>query len=69
MFKTKVEGLPRIKRSFDIDQNEFRKVLSFYENQITFCGQISDPIYHPQFLSFLEMMNGLGKGLRIATKH
>ena len=65
--RQKVEGLPRIKRSFDIDQNEFRKVLSFYENQITFCGQISDPIYHPQFLSFLEMMNGLGKGLRIAT--
>lgn len=65
--RQKVEGLPRIKRSFDINQKEFRKVLNYYENQITFCGQISDPIYHPEFLTFLEMMNGLGKGLRIAT--
>ena len=65
--RQKVEGLPRIARSYDIGEPEFRKVLSFYENQITFCGQISDPIYHPKFLTLLEMMNGLGKGLRIAT--
>ena len=65
--RQKVEGLPRIKRSFDIGKPEFRKILNYYENQITFCGQISDPIYHPDFLAFLEMMNGLGKGLRVAT--
>ena len=65
--RQKVEGLPRIARSFDIDPNEFRKILSYYEHQITFCGQISDPIYHLQFLTFLEIMDGLGKGLRVAT--
>lgn len=65
--RQKVEGLPRIARSFDIGQKEFRKILAYYENQITFCGQISDPIYHPEFLTFLEMMDGLGKGLRVAT--
>jgi MoaA/NifB/PqqE/SkfB family radical SAM enzyme len=65
--RQKVEGLPRIARSFDIGKAEFRKVLNYYENQITFCGQISDPIYHPDFLAFLEMMDGLGKGLRVAT--
>ena len=65
--RQKVEGLPRIKRSFDIGKPEFRKILNYYDNQITFCGQISDPIYHPDFLAFLEMMDGLGKGLRIAT--
>ena len=65
--RQKVEGLPRIARSFDIDPNEFRKILSYYEHQITFCGQISDTIYHQQFLTFLEMMDGLGKGLRVAT--
>ena len=65
--RQKVEGLPRIKRSFDIGKPEFRKILNYYENQITFCGQISDPIYHPDFLAFLEMMDGLGKGLRVAT--
>ena len=65
--RQKVEGLPRIKRSFDIGKPEFRKILNYYENQITFCGQISDPIYHPDFLAFIEMMNGLGKGLRVAT--
>jgi len=65
--RQKVEGLPRIKRSFDIGKPEFRKILNYYDNQITFCGQISDPIYHPDFLAFLEMMDGLGKGLRVAT--
>ena len=44
--RQKVEGLPRIKRSFDIGKPEFRKILNYYDNQITFCGQISDPIYH-----------------------
>ena len=65
--RQKVEGLPRIARSFDIGKPEFRKILNYYDNQITFCGQISDPIYHPDFLAFLEMMDGLGKGLRVAT--
>ena len=65
--RQKVEGLPRIARSYDIGEPEFKKILNYYQNQITFCGQISDPIYHPKFLSLLEMMNGQGKGLRIAT--
>ena len=33
--RQKVEGLPRIARSFDIGQQEFRKILAYYENQIT----------------------------------
>ena len=61
--RQKVEGLPRIKRSFDIGKPEFRKILNYYDNQITFCGQISDPIYHPDFLAFLEMMDVLNNNL------
>jgi len=32
-----------------------------------FCGQISDPIYNPHFLTFLKMLDGTGRGVRIAT--
>ena len=50
----------------DLSIDNFNKLIDYF-NGACFCGQISDPIYHPDFLAFLEMMNGLGKGLRIAT--
>ena len=57
----------RIKRSFELEPHNFQKILEYYDNCITFCGQISDPIYHPKFLTFLKMLNGQGEGVRIAT--
>ena len=41
--------------------------MNYYTHGITFCGQISDPIYHPNFLNFLKMLDGSGRKVRIAT--
>jgi len=57
----------QIKRSFDLEPEQFKKILSYYDCGLTFCGQISDPIYHKDFLSLLKLCNGQGKAVRIAT--
>lgn len=57
----------QIRRSFDLEQENFQKILNFYNNGISFCGQISDPIYHPNFLKFLKTCNGQTRAIRIAT--
>lgn len=57
----------QIKRSFDLSEENFQKILNYYNNGIIFCGQISDPIYHPNFLSFLKLCDGQKRAIRIAT--
>ena len=57
----------QIRRSFDLSEENFQKIFDYYTEGITFCGQISDPIYHPNFLNLLKICNGQGKRVRIAT--
>jgi len=57
----------QIRRSFDLEEKNFQKILDYYTHGITFCGQISDPIYHPKFLNLLKMCDGSGRKVRIAT--
>lgn len=57
----------QIRRSFDLDEENFKKILRYYTNGITFCGQISDPIYHPNFLEFLKLSHEYGTKVRVAT--
>jgi hypothetical protein len=65
--RQKTSSQEQIRRSFDLEEHNFKKILDYYENGITFCGQISDPIYHPNFLKLLKMCHGQGKAVRIAT--
>ena len=65
--RQKKEGAPRIKRAYDLETKDFKKIIDYYQHCITFCGQISDPIYNPNFLSFLKELDGTGRGVRIAT--
>lgn len=65
--RQKTTSQDQIRRSFDLQEHNFQKILDYYELGLTFCGQISDPIYHPRFLNFLQMCNGQGKAVRIAT--
>lgn len=58
---------PQIRRSFDLEPEQFQKIFDYYPYALTFCGQISDPIYHPNFLELLSMTSGSGKAIRIAT--
>lgn len=57
----------QIRRSFDLEEKNFKKILDYYELGLTFCGQISDPIYHPRFLNLLKLCDGEDRAVRIAT--
>jgi MoaA/NifB/PqqE/SkfB family radical SAM enzyme len=57
----------QIRRSSDMSDSDFQKIVDYYSIGITFCGQISDPIYHPNFLQFLKKCDGTGRAIRIAT--
>jgi len=65
--RQKKEGGPRIKRAYDLEPQDFQKIIDYFQHCVTFCGQISDPIYNPHFLTFLKMLDGTGRGVRIAT--
>ena len=57
----------QIRRSFDLENDQFKKILDYYDFGINFCGQISDPIYHPSFLELLKMCDGQGKNVPYLT--
>jgi len=65
--RQKTTSQDQIRRSFDLQEQNFKKILNYYVAAVTFCGQISDPIYHPEFLDFLKMCDGSGRQVRIAT--
>ena len=53
--RQKTSSQEQIRRSFDLEEEQFKKILDYYDYGITFCGQISDPIYHPNFLNLLKI--------------
>jgi hypothetical protein len=65
--RQKITSQDQIRRSFDLSEDNFQKILDYYDEGLTFCGQISDPIYHPNFLGLLKRCDGKGKRVRIAT--
>jgi MoaA/NifB/PqqE/SkfB family radical SAM enzyme len=58
---------PKIKASFDVNDEDFTKIIDYYEFGVTFCGQISDPIYHPDFLRLLKITHDKGSRAKIST--
>jgi MoaA/NifB/PqqE/SkfB family radical SAM enzyme len=65
--RQKITSQDQIRRSFDLEGENFQKIFDYYTEGITFCGQISDPIYHPKFLELLKRCDGQRKRVRIAT--
>ena len=48
------EGIKqKLSKSSDLSIDDYTKVVKFFKD-INFCGQISDPIYHPHFLEMLK---------------
>ena len=45
----------KIAESYDISIPNLRKLLDFFDDDISFCGQFSDPIYHPKFHEILSI--------------
>jgi len=54
-----------VARAKDISLEDYQKLLDSFSN-ISMCGQISDPIYHPKFIKLLEMSKTLDR-LTIST--
>ena len=52
----------------DMTMENFKKVINFFE-QIYFCGQISDPIFHPKFIEFLKLLKGKKTVVHTAASH
>lgn len=46
----------KIKNSYDIPLDSFRKLCDFFQDDIVLCGQISDPIFHPKLDELLKIM-------------
>ena len=41
-------------KGHNISMDDFKKILAYYE-KLNFCGSISDPVMHPQFIDFLAL--------------
>jgi len=54
-----VEGL-------DMSYGAFIKILNHFDT-LNFCGQISDPVNHPNFIIFLNLCNVFKKSLSVHT--
>lgn len=50
----------------DMTDHEFDLILKKFE-QFIFCGNISDPVFHPRFPSFLKKIYDAGKNAWVAT--
>ena len=52
----------------DLSLESFNKIISHFD-QIEFCGQISDPIFHPQFIKFLKLTTNKRVFVHTAASH
>lgn len=48
----------------DMPMDRFEKILERF-NHINFCGQVSDPVHHPQFIEILKMCYDRGKSVSV----
>lgn len=48
--------------------SDFKKVHSFFDH-FSFCGGVSDPIFHPQFIEFLEYAIDKDVDVHTAASH
>ena len=52
----------------DMTMENFKKIIDYFE-EVYFCGQISDPIFHPQFIEFLKLLKGRKTVVHTAASH
>ena len=52
----------------DMTIKNFKKIIDYFE-EVYFCGQISDPIFHPQFIEFLKLLKGRKTIIHTAASH
>ena len=59
-------GKNKIKMSQDMPFEDWKKVLHTFEG-VNMCGQLSDPIYHPNFIHYLQYAAERKKRIHIHT--
>lgn len=59
-------GIEQIKRAKDMPKEDLIKILDFFTG-VNLCGQISDPIYHPDFLDLLKIIEEKNKIVTVST--
>lgn len=52
----------------DMTVEQFKQVLDYFYG-VLFCGQVSDPIYHPKFIEFLNMSSNKFVKVNTAASH
>tara|TARA_R110000851_G_scaffold56741_3_gene132435 strand:+ start:16226 stop:16807 length:582 start_codon:yes stop_codon:yes gene_type:complete len=63
-----------LRRSVDVSKlkeitiKDFEKVIAFYD-QIEFCGQVSDPIFHSKFITMLELTQDKRVFVKTSASH
>jgi len=50
----------------DLTIEEYQKIIDFFP-EVTMCGQISDPIFNPNFPTFIKMSAEAGTDLKVNT--
>lgn len=63
---TFIELNDRVPSGNDLTPEQFKKVVNYFD-QITFCGQLSDPVFNKHFLKLLEMCAEVGVSTRVLT--
>ena len=48
----------------DMPMDRFMKILDMFDH-INFCGQVSDPVHHPQFIEMLKLCKERNKSVNI----
>ena len=51
----------------DISIDDFIKLTNYFKKGVNFCGQMSDPIFHPKFIDMLKYCYDNNINTRIAT--
>ena len=59
-------GRDKVKLSQDMPFGDFMKVCKSFRG-INFCGQLSDPIYHPNFIKYLQYASDHDKSIHVHT--
>ena len=51
----KINMKRKMAESYDMPLDNLKKIIEFTNGRISFCGQFSDPAYHPNFLNILDL--------------
>lgn len=64
--KGELIGKTKVKLSSDMSFEDFQKIIHTFQG-VNLCGQLSDPIYHPNLIQYLQYASDSNKQIHIHT--